>query len=182
MTFSLVRYQSRGILIPQCKWDSSSLAMKLWVAQFPFFFGLAKRRSVYCWRAKRLYRNITGSGIMLQSHGTKNVKPSWKILLAPSHPPRLSFLIPSDGFLINLAGHIGSFINSMLRIFNLMIMVRYSVTAWNLLRYKGPRVHSFFYLLFNLARKEEWNFLWSGQNRRILNVNALGSNSRPSHI
>lgn len=37
--------------------------------------------------------------------------------------PRPSFLIPPDGFLMNLAGHIGFFINSVPRIFNLMITV-----------------------------------------------------------
>ena len=37
--------------------------------------------------------------------------------------PRPSSLIPPDEFLMNLAGHIGFFINSVQRIFKLMITV-----------------------------------------------------------
>lgn len=52
----------------------------------------------------------------------KNTRAPWKILLARPVSPRPTFLIPSDGFLMNLAGHIGFFINSAPRIFNLMII------------------------------------------------------------
>lgn len=144
MPFSLVRYQSRGILIPQSvQMRSFLLTDETLGGSTPIFFRPRKKEARLL-LARKICTGILpdlvpSPRIMLQSHGTKNVKPSWKILLAPSHPPRLSFLIPSDGFLMNLASHIGSFINSMLRIFNLMITVRYSVTAWNLLRYKGPR-------------------------------------------
>lgn len=67
---------------------------------------------------------------------------------------------------MNLAGHIGSLINSVPRIFNLMTIIisRYSVTFFAI-----QKVTPFISLLIFL-KKEGWNFLGSERNRRTINL------------
>lgn len=91
-----------------------------------FFFQRRKKRAVYRPRTALiaeycdLVSSLRGGG---RANGGQRTQNRLEKYYLRAITPQLSFLIPPDGFLMNLAGHIGFFINSVPRIFNLMITV-----------------------------------------------------------
>lgn len=95
-------------------------------ALFPFLLSTAQKESRLPSTASWRYCRILRSSIFFtrkRANGGQRTQNRLEKYYLRAITPRLSFLILPDGFLMNLAGHIGFFINSMPRIFNLMITV-----------------------------------------------------------